>query len=148
MYLEECIEHGASGGTPEMSDGGIPDHGSAAHAGGGITVQVFDRGECRGYQYHRDLLRLLAAGGAFLFKGRGKPPVYLGDAGGSGLFSGHMRSFCCGGSRFFTGQQRVHHDSPDLPRQRDAGRDAGIRWIYKNFVKNLSFLSKYVILVK
>jgi len=86
--------------------------------------------------------------GAFLFKGRGKPPVYLGDAGGSGLFSGHMRSFCFGGSRFFTGQQRVHHDTPELPRQRDAGRDAGIRWIYKNFVKNLSFLSKYVILVK
>lgn len=132
-----------------MSDGGIPDHGSAAYARGGIAVQVFDRGECRGYQHYRDLLHFLAFVGALFLKKCGEPQVHLGNAGWGGVLCDHLCGVRRGGSRFYADQQCLHHDTSDLSWQRDARRHAGVeRSISKNFVKKLSFLSKYVILAK
>ena len=137
-----------------MPDGCLSDYGNLAPYRGRIAVQVFDWRECSGHQYYRNLLYLLSVGRALFLQGGIEPQIYMGNVSWRGVFCDHMCSVCCVRSRLCANQQHRHHDIVDLPWQWDAGRNDGIAHTYftdtgtMNFVKILSFLSKYVILAK
>lgn len=137
-----------------MSDGSVSDHRIDASPCSRSAVQVFNRRKCGGYQHHCNLLYLFFAGGAIFLQGCGEPQVYMGNAGGCGVFSDYLCGLCRGRPGICANQQHLYHDAFDLSGQWYAGRNDGVAPTgftdtgTKNFVKKLSFLSEYVILAK
>lgn len=64
--------------------------------------------------------------GLFFLQGCGEPQVYMGNAGGRGVFSDYLCGLCRGRSGICANQQHLYHDTFDLSGQWYAGRNDGV----------------------